>query len=451
MVLRRISSVLTQLFRWFTPTLPMFKLIKQPLAYLGFMLAMLFSGVAFGQQTLSASADRVVMTVNGDPITASDLAKRERLLRQQLSANQQVMPREDEIRQQARQKAITETIIVNLARKQGLYPSRTEVDSAIVNASAQENMTAAEFLDKVKANGSSIPEYRSDLADSIALTRMRDRYLAGKVKVTDAEVSKFMFGSDSGIKQSFEVFALLLSKTASAGSTPPTLAQAQALRDNAAASNAEQFKQLQTALANTPKEHVVDLGIKQLEQLPSSFASAIEGLRAGQTSRVVETSGGYYVLRVNNVKLLYPSALQTKASHILFTTPDGSGDSVESALANQIYYMLVLNPTRFEALARQYSKDGSAANGGDLGALFPGDTVPEFERTMDVLQIGEISRPVKSPFGWHIIRVSERENKEIPIARMNAQAKQLLTQQKAEAEVKKWIESLNQSAFVDYR
>ena len=241
-----------------------------------------------------------------------------------------------------------------------------------------------------------------------------------------------------------------MNKNDSTGDTS-RLGAAQALRERAVSATGDAFKALQASVTDTPRGHAVASGFKTLEQMPSRFAEVAASMTVGQTSALVETSGGYFILRLNNAKTIYPTSIQTGVSHILLAATDGLSMDQAQKEAERLHNMLVLNPKRFEALAKEFSADGSAANGGDLGIILPGDTVPEFERMMDLMAPGEISRPTRSQFGWHIIRTNSRETLEIPRARLLAQAKQMISQRKADTELRNWVEQLNKDAFVEYR
>ena len=397
--------------------------------------------------------DQVRIVVNGRPITAIDLARRESFLRSQLAERQQVAPPTAELKDQVQQRAIAESIMLGMARKQGLYPNDAAVSAVLENNALQANTSVAAMLAGYAKIGVSESEHRGDVADQMALSRLRDRQLAALPRVTDSEIERFLGDPSSGIKQEFQLYILAIAKPNNAAGSALDAAsdEAKSLRARAVNAVGAAFLALQTQVKQAPDKHVVDLGYKSSEQLPSRFATVAESLSQGQTSDVIETSGGFYIIRLNDRKLVVPTVMQTRARHILFPTFDDGGVDKAQQESVRVHNLLVLDASRFEALAREYSADGSAAKGGDLGWVLPGDTVPEFERMMDLLGPAEISKPTKSPFGWHIIRVDERVTKEIPRDRLLAQAKQMLAQRKGDAALATWLEKIKAEAYIEYR
>ena len=168
----------------------------------------------------------------------------------------------------------------------------------------------------------------------------------------------------------------------------------------------------------------------------------------------MRSPAGFHLVKVNDVRGAKPteavSVQQTRVSHILVKTSEVVSDT-DARLRLETLRTRILNGEDFAALARANSADLSATKGGEIGWVYPGDTVPEFERAMDALQPGELSEPVKSPFGWHLIRVEERRNQDVSEERKRAVARNTLRQRKADEAYEDWLRQLRDSTFVDYR
>ena len=409
-----------------------------------------FTMLAGLAQAQSSLVDRIAMVVNGQPITQLDLKRREQFYVQQLRASQQAIPEPAAMAEQIKNRAIIEAVLVGLAKRQNMYPTATMLDEAIKNNAQQANVAPEAFFQRLAQSGVSESEYRNDLAEQMAIARVRERELGNKIKVTDADIDRFLAEPASGLRQENQVYVLALVKPE--GNSADAAQQAQQLRASALGASGEAFKALQNTVTNAPAKHQVDLGfVADLDKLPSVFAQALQSLNPGQISPVIETSGGYFIVRLNDRRSLNPTVTQTRASHILLlASPTEDSERTRAEIA-RLRNILTIEPTRFETLAKQFSQDGSASKGGDLGWMLPGDTVPEFERMMDLLAPAEISQPVQSPFGWHIIRVDERVNREIPAERLRNQARQAALNRKQEAALNTWYEALKKNAYIEYR
>lgn len=196
------------------------------------------------------------------------------------------------------------------------------------------------------------------------------------------------------------------------------------------------------------------LGWRPLDRLPALFADAVRNLRPGETSPVMRSAAGLHIVRLVNVRGGGADAVQqleqTRARHILIKTSEVLSDADAEARLLALRERVV-NGADFGELAKASSADLSAAKGGDLGWLNPGDTVPEFQRAMDALQAGEVSMPVRSPFGWHLIQVIERRIQDVTDERKRNAARQALRQRKAEQSYEDWLRQLRDSTYVDYR
>jgi len=200
-----------------------------------------------------------------------------------------------------------------------------------------------------------------------------------------------------------------------------------------------------------------DLGWRTAERLPAVFLDAIKDKKPGELGQLVRSPGGFHILRfvgqrdASQAKLATQALEQTRARHILLRVTDLTPEPDVRRRLNDLRDRVVKGGQDFGQLARLHSVDPSSTRGGDLGWLYPGDTVPEFERAMAQLKIGDVSEPVQSPFGWHLIQVLERRTEESPTERNRLMARQSLRERKAEEAYQEWLRQLRDRTYVEYR
>jgi peptidyl-prolyl cis-trans isomerase SurA len=442
MDLRRISPLLMPFLTSLLTSLALLTLFAAPIA----------------AQTNGQDLDQVVVVVNKQVITALDLQRRERFLTAQIKRNNQAMPDAQTLSNAVLERAVMETLMLQQAGVQGLIPSDDIVQQTIADNALQSGLDLNRFISRIEQSGVSAAEYAADLKNDMALTSVREKALQSKLKITDAEVDRFLKSADSGIKQEYQVQALFVAKADGAGSQVNTQRREQAMSLLAAAKNVANnaaFAALQNSLANTAAtsnvKHTVDLGYSTLDKLPELYSNAVENMAVGETSSLLESSAGYYIVRLSAKRTLNPQVQQTKVRHLLLRVPNPSDEAVVLDQIKRLHDRLTLNIDLFPTLARQFGQDGSASVGGDLGWAMPGDMVPEFERMMDVLKEGEMALPLRTQFGWHLLQVLERKTSDLPQDRLRARARNLLRARKQDDALTDWLDQLKSQAYIEYK
>jgi peptidyl-prolyl cis-trans isomerase SurA len=400
--------------------------------------------------------DGIVVVVNGQAVSGLDLQRRERFLVTQLKRNNQALPATQALSELVLERAIFETLMLQSAVKQGLMPTDAAVQQAVADNAFQAGLDLRQFAARVEQSGSTLAEYSQDLKNEMAMASVRERALASKGRVSDAEVDRFLRDAQSGVTQEYAAQVLFLPKLES--DTPEQLLQrkqkAQALHAaSKTAATSDAFAALQSTVTDAAGKHEVNLGFKPLNKLPELYSGALENLAVGGVSPLLESSAGFYVLRLSDKRTLLPQVTQTKARHILIRV-DGNDAAAEDAAKQAIKRLhdrLTLNIDLFAALAKEFSQDGSASKGGELDWALPGDMVPEFEQLMTVLKEGEMGLPLRSQFGWHIVQVLERKAGDLPKERLRAQARSALRARKQEEALGDWLEQLKAQAYIEYK
>ena len=433
-----------------------------------FSRAILFAGCALfallsGTNTLAQGRtggrvvllDRIVAIVNDQVITRRDLDDRMKTVLAQLRQQGTPLPPTEVLEQQVLERMIQSRTQLQLARDTGLRIDDATLDSAIARIAANNRVSVDELRNLIEKDGLSVPKYREEIRDEIVLVRLREREVESRLQISDSEIENFLgtLQQQESRTEEFNLSHILIRVPEQA--SPEQLQERRARADRALAQikSGTDFRQIAATVSDAPDAVQGGLmGWREFVQLPTLFADAVKSLKAGEVSAILRSAAGFHIIRVNDRRGRAESAMvtQTHARHILIKTSElvSENDAKDRILKLQ---ERLANKADFAEVARLQSEDASATRGGDLGWLSPGDTVTEFEKAMDALQPGQISGPVRSPFGWHIIQVIERRSQDMSQQQQRLRARQALREQKAEEAYLEWARQLRDSAFVDIR
>ena len=426
--------------------------------------------------------DGVAAVVNTGYVTRKEIDDRIAALQKQGSK----LPDAATLRKTVLERLIVEKIQLQNAEQEGVTVSNKELDKIIGDIAAKNKLTIAELKVKIAATGSTYDRYRQMLRDDVIISRYREREVEGKIKISDAEVDNFIIDRNrevagagratrstpaaKGEPEEIDVAQIFIPVDASAGAGAQAAAKKQAESLLREARGDVDFLQLGAMAAKeNPKIKFQDLGYRTPDRLPQLFYEAVRNTGGGQLANaVVKSPAGYHVLKVLDRRALVAGApepqqaspqesattpqnimvTQTLSRHILLRSRAGLTDQdAERRLAG--YRDQVRAKTAdFGELAKKYSEDGSAANGGNLGWMGPGDLVPEFDQAMNRLQIGEVSNPVKTEFGWHLIQVLERREAQLTLEKQRQFARAAIRERKFEQAYQDWLRELRDTATV---
>jgi peptidyl-prolyl cis-trans isomerase SurA len=404
-------------------------------------------------------ADRVIAVVGDEAITQVELREQVRGAVSRLKSQGTPLPPEDVLEKQMLERMIMNRAQTQLAREYGMQADDAQVEHAIARIAVGNKMTMAELQGMLKKDGISYAAFREDIRDDILISRLRDRELDSRLVITDAEIDNYL-AQTSGQHEAFRVAHILL--RAPEGASPEQLrklaAKAADIRQKAVRGN--NFAELAAAYSDAPDAlRGGDLGLRPLSALPGMFAETLQTLQAGEISPVLQSSNGFHLLKLlereGEAGAGQPDghaarAHQTQARHILIR-PDEILSETEARRRLADLRERLRHGEDFAELARRYSQDGSAVNGGDLGWVNPGDTVPEFERVMDALAAGEVSEVTQSPFGFHLILVEARRVVDMRDEQRRAQARSIIRERKLEDAYQDWLRQLRDKTYVEYR
>jgi peptidyl-prolyl cis-trans isomerase SurA len=400
--------------------------------------------------------DYIVAVVNQELVTAVEVELRLRRLVEDAARTGQRLPPAEELRQRITDDLIEERVILTFARDSGARVDEADLNRAVQAVAAQNQLTVDQLRERLKQDGIDYNRFRLNLQEQLLVERTREREVYPRIRVTDAEVDR------------------LLEQQRSAAQTDATLNIAQILvsipEGASAAVLAERRARAEAALARvrsgTPFETVArevsedanrerggEIGPRPASRLPDLFVEATKGLKPGEiTAAPVQSSAGFHVLRLlSRDDGSATKVTQTRARHILIKpTPQLSTEQVTTLLTE--YRRRILAGQRsFEDMARSFSEDSSAAQGGDLGWAAPGMFVPEFEEAMNRLPAGGLSEPVASRFGVHLIQVVERRQVDIDPRQAREQARNALREQKFDGAYTDWVRELRARAYIELR
>jgi peptidyl-prolyl cis-trans isomerase SurA len=399
--------------------------------------------------------DRIVAIVNDEVITQAELADRSRVVTAQLQRGGGQMPAPDALQRQVLERMINDMVQVQLAKETGVKIDDATVDKTIQRIADDNNLSMSAFRQALERDGVRYARFRDDIRNEIILARLREREVENTVVVTDAEVETELAraAKEVGGDTEFRLQHVLVMLPQQATPEQTEARRRRALQALSELRKGTNFAEVSATYSDAPDAlQGGNLGWRSAGRLPALFLEALQKLQPGETSDVLRSPNGFHIVKLleKRGKEKAPAITQTHVRHILIRTKEGAGDAdVRERLAR--LRDRVTAGEDFAELAKVHSEDGSAAKGGDLGWISPGETVPEFERVMNALRDGEYSQPVQSPFGWHLVQVLGRRSEEMSEERKKLAARQTVRARKADEAYQDWLRQTRDRAFVEIR
>ena len=436
-----------------------------PLRAFALLVAFCLAAVATAQPAASprlpVEIDRVVAVVNTDVITMLELEARRLAVERQLRQRRIEVPPADELRRQVLERMITDRAAVQAAREAGLRVDDALLDRELARLAEGNRLTPTQLRAQVERDGIAFARFREDMRDEMLIARLRAREIDARLQVSEADVDAFLAEqsqSAGAVAPEFLLSHILLRVPEGASAAQ---IERQRLRGEEILRQLERggdFARLSAAFSDAPEAMSGgSLGWRAGDRLPQLFLEAVESMKAGDPPRLLRSPNGYHVLRLDDrragpgASLATAPVLQTRARHILMRPSEITPQADVLRRLREVRERLIAGRVSFADMARQYSVDGSASRGGDLGWLLPGDTVSAFERAMNALKPGEISEPVRSEFGYHLIEVLERRTEVATVDRQRQAARAALRERRIDEETQDWLRQLRDRTFVEYR
>ncbi len=431
--------------RWILPTVAL-------------VLSSVFAGPA-GAQRISL-VDRIVAVVNSQVVTSSELAERVTVAERQMKRQNTPVPEVHLLERQVLERLILEKAQLQMAKETGLRVDEVQLDRALSKIAENNKMTLAAFRTALEGDGLKFERFREEIRNEIVLTRLRQREVDDKIQISDSEVDLYIAesqgpGASVGDVE-YNIAHVLVRLPEQASPESIQTAKARAEKVISEARGGADFAKLAASFSDAPDALAGgQMGWRAHDRLPELFASALKDLRPGDVSAVLRSPAGFHVLKLLERRggsgvQTGAAVRQTHARHILIKTSEVVSESDARRRLADLRERIV-NGADFAELARLHSEDGSASRGGDLDWVYPGDTVPEFERAMDELKPGEVSQPIKSPFGYHLIQVQERRVADASDDRKRMQARVALRDRRADEAYQDWLRQLRDRTYVEIR
>ncbi|MDD2744360.1 MAG: peptidylprolyl isomerase [Rhodocyclaceae bacterium] len=399
-------------------------------------------------------ADRIVALVGDEVITAFELRTRLATALQQLKKQGTPLPPQNVLEQQMLERLIMDRVQLQFAKESGMRIDDIQLDQAIGRIAASNKLSPQQFRAVLEKDGVEYSKFREEIRSEMIVTRLREREVESKLVISDGEIDNYLANQvATGSGEEYQVAHILLRAPESAS---PEQLQKLRLRGEQAQQRAnagENFAELAAAFSDAPDAlKGGDLGWRPLARMPAIYADAVSKLGAGGVSELLRSSAGFHVIKLQGKRggTVVASVQQTRARHILIRVNEIVSAS-EARHKLETVRERIANGVDFAEQARLFSQDGSAPKGGDLGWINPGDTVPEFERAMDALKDGELSPVVQSPFGMHLIQVSERRQRDVSAERQRGVARQALRDRKLDEAYQDWLRQLRDRTYVENR
>ncbi len=411
-------------------------------------------GSAGGQR----QADYIVAVVNSEPITNNELRARMLRTEQQMAQQGAPVPPKSELAKLLLERIIVERAQLQLARDLGVQVSESMVDEAVLNVARQNQLSVEELRRRLTAEGLVFNQFRAELRNEILLTRVRERELESRAKVSEQDIDQFLRDQAGGNESaSLEInlaqILVPVPENASSGQVASLQAKAQLALERAR--GGADFAALVKEFSSAPdRASDGQMGLRAADRYPQLFVDATQNLPVGGVAGPLRSGAGFHVLKVLEKKRAgMPGATvaETRARHILLRPGAQLSEAAAVARLADFKKRIAAGQADFAALAREHSQDASAKDGGDLGWAGPGMFVPEFEARMNSLAPSQVGEPLVSRFGVHLIQVLERRNTKLSPREQREIARGLLREKKLEEAYAAWAQEVRGRAYVEYR
>jgi peptidyl-prolyl cis-trans isomerase SurA len=404
----------------------------------------------------TVTLDRVVAIVNDEALTQYEIDEQKKIALAQMKTQNVTPPSAETLEKQVLERLITERALLQFAKETGVRVDDTQVERTIARIAQDNKLTPDEFRKALEKEGTSYAKFRDDIRNEIIVQRLRERDVDGRVTVSESEVDNFLatqsVQSGGDVEYRLSHILVLVPEQAS-----PEQIETKRMRAEEALGQVRSGAEFgQVAAGFSDAQDALQggaLGWRTPARMPAVFAEQVRTMKPGDVSGVVRSANGFHIVKVLEVRNRETPTIveQTHARHILVKVNEIVSDSDAKARIERIRDRIDVGGAKFDDQAKVNSDDGSASKGGDLGWVSPGDTVPDFEQAMNKLKIDEISPPVRTTFGWHIIQVTGRRTQDITAERRRDQARMALRQRKSDEMFQDWLRQTRDRAYVEMK
>jgi peptidyl-prolyl cis-trans isomerase SurA len=403
------------------------------------------------------SADFIVAVVNSEPITNHEVRTRVIRFEQQQSQRGGTLPTRKELMGQMLERLIAERAQVQLGRETGVKVDDAALNTSVQGVARQNQMTVDQLRKQLELEGISYKQFRDSLRDEMILTRIREREIEARVRVSELELDQFISeqeGSDTGASElNIAQILIAVPETRNPGELQALQERANNVAQRARAG--EDFAALARTLSQSPERaNGGVMGLRNAERYPTLFVDAVRALKVGGVAGPVRSGAGFHILKLLDKKQSSSpsvSVVQSRVRHILLRLSPQMNEAAARARLTALRGRIAGGQIDFATAARENSQDGSAKDGGDLGWANPGQFVPEFEELMNQLAPGQVSEPLVSRFGVHLLQLQERRESTLSARDQRELARNILREKKSEEAFSIWAQEVRARAYVELR
>lgn len=404
-------------------------------------------------------ADFIVAIVNAEPITNIQVQAEVQRTLQMLASQGRTAPNSRDLAAEVLDRLITERVQLNHASETGLKVEESSVEQAVQNVMRQNKLDLPELKRRLAKDGIDYAQFRNQLREQLTLTRLREREVEPRVKISDAEVDQYIqeqqdiSSNPANVQINLAHILIAVPETATLAEQASLQAKAQQAMTRARAG--EDFAALAREYSDAPdRANGGQLGLRTADRYPPLFLEATQKLKVGELSGLIRSGAGWHIVKVMEKRSanLPPTVVaQNWSRHILLSLSPQLSEAAAVEKLNDFKKRIQAGQSDFATLARENSQDGSAAQGGDLGWANPGQFVPEFEAVIQSLAPGEVSAPLTSRFGVHLIQLMERRNAPLGEREQREMVRSMLREKKLDETYVSWARDLRARAYVELR
>ncbi len=409
--------------------------------------------MAPGVRAATELVDQVVAIVDDDIIMASELRERIEALKESLNSRGMELPPEDTLIRETLDRLILESIQLQKGLRVGVRISDAQLNAAIQNIAAQNRMSQEDFIAALEQQGQSYPLMREQVRREMIIQRVQGGNVNQRIQITPKEVDNFLATEDGKklTQSEYHLIHGLLAVAPDASPAEEAAARAHVEQVLKKIRGGQAFEDVLRASSGKYRFTGGDLGWRKTEDLPSLFSDIAPTLPKGATSDPIRSPSGFHIIYMQDLRGGEQIVAQTEVRHILVKPSEILTDEQAQELVASLRVRAEAGED-FSELAREYSEDiGSAQEGGELGWTSPGQMVPEFQTAMDATAVGEISEPIRTQFGWHILLVEGRREQDMTSEAVRQKAADFLHNRKYQEELDAWLQQIRDEAFVDIK
>ena len=399
--------------------------------------------------------DRVIAVVNDEALTQYELDEQKRIVLTQMRASNVRPPAPDIFETQILERLIIDRALLQFAKENGVRVDDQTVERTILRIAQENKITPEELRRALDREKVSYSKYREDIRREVTIQRLREREVDSRVQVSEAEVDNYLatIKAQAGGETEYQLAHIMVGVPEQASPDQIEARRRRAEEAMAQLKGGKDFKEVAAAYSDAQDATAGgDLGWRTPARLPTVFLDTLKVMKKGDTSPVLRSPGGFHIVKLNDMRSSNAPTVveQTHVRHILVRVNEVTSESEAKAKTERIRDRIDTG-AKFADQARLNSEDATSSKGGDLGWVNPGDTVPEFEQAMVKLKVNELSAPVRSPFGYHIIMVEERRTQDVTLERKRDIARKAIRDRKADEQFSEFMRQVRDKAYVEYK